>query len=293
MSKLHKKTHRVRNIQKDTLLIDYAPKAFAILGSKTAVKKAILAGQLKINGQNAQINDTLHPADILELRIREKKKQKINGIDLPIVFEDDFIILVNKPAGIAVNGNRKKTVENALRYSTRKSKQPDTLPAPVATHRIDVPTKGLVLLAKTKSALIRLNKSFQSNEVKKMYWAVVHGKAPEKGQINSPVQGKKASTHYEREKVVPSRLFENLSLLKLFPITGRTHQLRIHLQTSGHLIVGDKQYMQNQKTILGKGLYLCAAQLEFNHPISGKRLKFQIDPPGSFIRLMEREEKRF
>ncbi|MEM1120681.1 MAG: RluA family pseudouridine synthase, partial [Bacteroidota bacterium] len=199
----------------------------------------------------------------------------------------------NKPAGIAVNGNRNKTVENVVAAIAKTSKAIDALPQPVAVHRIDVPTKGLVLLAKTKSALIKLSKAFQNNEVQKMYWAIAHGKTPQKGQINQAIQGKKAITNFETLRVANSRTFEYLSLVKLLPITGRTHQLRIHLKDQGHLIVGDKMYTGSTKTILGKGLFLCAGQLQFSHPFNGKMLDLRIDIPRRFEKLLEREGSRY
>ena len=167
------------------------------------------------------------------------------------------------------------------------------MPNPVAVHRIDVPTKGLVLLAKTKSALIQLSKAFQNNQVKKTYWAVVHGKTEDNGRFNQAIQSKKAITDFETEKVVPSRIFKHLSLVKLSPITGRTHQLRIHLKDAGHLIVGDKQYAQGQKTILGKGLFLFAGGLVFEHPLSNKKIRVNLDLPNRFQKLLNREAQRF
>jgi len=295
MAKINTQKHKIKSLKGRTSIAEYAGNAFAILGSKTAARKAISGGQLFLNNKLAKEIDFVRNGDFLELKLAKAKKvKKIKGnVDLEIVFEDDYLIIINKPGGIAVNGNRNKTVENAVAAIAKKSKQADALPSPRAAHRIDVPTKGLVLLAKTKTALVKINKAFQDNEVQKTYLAVVHGKTIPSGSINAPIQGKPSTTDFMTVKTVRSRMFKNFSLVKLFPITGRTHQLRIHLNDEGHLIVGDKEYAQRQKTILGKGLFLCACRLVFTHPISGKKLDIQINPPTRFEKLLEREEERF
>ena len=202
-------------------------------------------------------------------------------------------MIINKPGGIAVNGNRFKTVENAVADLNKNNKQPDALPRPVAVHRIDVPTKGMVILAKTKKALINMSRLFQENKVSKKYMAVVHGQPQSKGQINQPIGGKKSTTNFETKRVVPSRFYKHLSLVELSPITGRTHQLRIHMKNLGHLILGDKEYAKKEKTLLGKGLFLCACGLKFPHPITDKTMDFNIQVPRRFVRTMDREEQRF
>lgn len=290
---------RVKSLTKRINIVEYCSKNFPVLRSKTAVQKAIQNGQLFLNNKPVFANDFVKNGDFIQLQKSDnqpislnKKKQKID-VELPIIYEDDWLIIVNKPGGIAVNGNRNKTVENAVIGHYKKSNESDALPSPVATHRLDVPTKGLVMLAKTKMALIRINKAFQTGKIDKAYYAVVHGKTPEKGRIEEPIKGKKSVTEFERIKVAPSQVFGHFSLVKLKPVTGRTHQLRIHMNNLGHLIVGDKLYAEKQKTVLGKGLFLCARQLSFPHPISGKTVNVKILPPKRFERFLQKEEERF
>lgn len=285
--------HRVKKDLLHISLVDYCSEAFPLLGSRTAVKKAIADGRLLRNGRPAHLTDTLQKGDRLELKGAGLSKARKYDRDLPVVYEDDHLIVVNKPGGLAVNGNRTSTVENALAGSSRPSPEPDALPRPVAVHRIDLPTKGLVLLAKTKQALIRLSKAFEENEVRKEYQAVVHGQTPGEGTIDDPIEGKEAITRFETLYTAPSRVYEHLSLVKLCPVTGRTHQLRIHLQGRGHLIVGDKAYAGRQPTILGKGLHLCACRLVFEHPATGQPIDLKIHPPEKFNKLLQRETKRF
>lgn len=295
MAKKQKKrwTYLIENLPKRLPINIVAAQAFPILGSKSAANKAIDGRRLFLNGQPAKIGDLVQNGDKLELKGTGVKKLKKIDFDLEIVYEDDFLIAINKPSGIAVNGNRNKTVENALADKNYNNKLTDALPHPVAVHRIDVPTIGIVLLAKTKTALIELGKAFQNNNVKKEYVAIVHGKPESKGRISFPIKNKKATTEFETAEVVPSKIFGHLSLVKLFPITGRTHQLRIHMKQEGHLIVGDKFYAEREKTILGKGMMLCARKISFTHPINGERLDLQIRIPKKFKHVMEREKKLF
>ena len=159
--------HRVRGITRGTSLTDYCRTAFPLLGSKTAVKKAIADGRLLVNGQPARLQTVLQKGDQLQLRGAGLPKARKFDQDLPVVWEDDHLVIVNKPGGIATNGDRVQTVENALAGSILPPPLPDALPRPVAVHRIDLPTKGLVLLAKTKSALMSMSQAFEDNQVKK------------------------------------------------------------------------------------------------------------------------------
>jgi RluA family pseudouridine synthase len=290
-SQLH--THIVKEKISEVPLDEYAAQAFPLLGSKSSARKAIDDGRLKKNGKETRPGELVSTGDQLELTSLGLPKPKTFDFDLRSVYEDDFLIIVNKPGGIAVNGNRNKTVENALAGKLPRSPHEDGLPNPIATHRIDVPTKGLVMLARTKTALIELNRAFQEKRVKKAYVAVVHGKLEGKGRIDQKIKGKTAITDYESLKVAPSRVFGHLSLVKLYPVTGRTHQLRIHLQQRGHLVVGDREYAGREKTILGKGLFLCSCFLGFEHPITGEEVAVEIPVPKRFKRLLEREAKRY
>ncbi|MEM8909918.1 MAG: pseudouridine synthase, partial [Bacteroidota bacterium] len=150
--KVKAQRHRVGPLKHPVAIVSYCAEAFPILGSKTAVKKAIAKGRLFYNGQLADFGQKLKQGDQLELRGAQLSQARKFDLEIPIVFEDDHLMVANKPAGIAVNGNRIKTLENALAGKPPLSPASDALPRPVAVHRIDVPTNGLVVLAKTKSA---------------------------------------------------------------------------------------------------------------------------------------------
>ena len=225
--------HRVRQVPDQTRIVDYCGLVFSVLGSKSATKKSIARGLLFLNGKKANTAAFVHKGDLIELRGQMVEPIRRYKMELQVVYSDDHLIIVNKPGGIAVNGNRYKTVENVLSKVNRSNPQRDALVRPVAVHRIDVPTCGLVMLAKTKTAQIRLSQAFQRNQVQKQYMALVHGLPPARGSVDEPVHGKKARTNFTTIRSVPSDNFGHLSLVKLQPITGRTHQLRIHLKKYG------------------------------------------------------------
>lgn len=285
--------HKVGGINEPTRIVDYIGDVFDMLGSRSAARKAIAAGRVKMNDSKVYPSDTIKNGDLIILTGTGIAKAKKFEFEIEQVYEDEHLIIINKPAGIAVNGNRNKTVENALAGVTQKSKLRDALPRPIAVHRIDVPTKGLVMLAKSKSALISLSNAFEINQINKEYHAIVHGIPNKTGVINKPVEGKKSESRYQLERTVKSRNFTNLSLVKLKPITGRTHQLRIHMASIGHLIVGDRLYAKDTKTILGKGLFLCASKISFQHPETKETKTVMIKLPNRFVRLLDREETRF
>lgn len=284
-------THTVRTHPPNIRIADYCGQVFEQLGSKSAAKKALKAGSIWLNGRLAQSADYVQTGDRIVYKPDIKKIKKYN-LDVPIVYEDDFCMIVDKPGGIAVNGNRYKTIENVF-ANHLKGRGSKYLSRPIVIHRLDVPTKGLLMLAKTKNAQIQLSQMFQQRKIKKTYRAIVHNQTAPTGKIDVPIKGKKAISEYQTRRVVPSKKFKHLSLVDLHPITGRTHQLRIHMEQAGHLIVGDKLYGHNQDTILGKGLFLQASRLQFRHPILNKMIDQKLPIPNRFIRLLDREEERF
>ncbi len=292
-SKKEVREHRVGRLNEKIRLVDYCGDAFPILGSKSATKKALADGRIELNSMEADGSEFLEEGDYISLTGSGISEIKVLDMDLPVVYEDEYMLVINKPGGIAVNGNRYKTVENAVANKNIGNKMKDALPRPVACHRIDVPTKGLVVLAKTKASLINIGKAFEEERIKKEYTAIVHGKTSRIGSISHRIEGKKALTKFKRLRCVPSRNYENLSMLLVRPFTGRTHQIRIHLDLEGHLIVGDKEYQRGRKTVLGKGLYLCATKLEMRHPINNGLLQLEVELPARFHRLLDREESRF
>ena len=204
---------------------------------------------------------------------------------LDILFEDDSIMVVNKPSGIlSVPG---KAVEH---HDSIVSRVKERFPAGGAVHRLDMGTSGVLVVSKTQQATSALGRQFQDRKTEKFYYAWVWGQVEKlEGTIDLPLcvdwenrprqqvnfeQGRRAITHYICLKVEADR-----SLMKLKPITGRSHQLRVHMMELGHPILGDHLYAPPEAQAAAPHLYLHAAMLSFNHPLSGERLSFEAPAP--------------
>ena len=285
--------HIVQNLSSPTRLSDYAIDIFQELPSRKSVKKAIKAGRFQVNKEVKNSGYFVQSGDLIELLASTKPIGEILQLPLEIVFEDDFLAIINKPAGLAVSGNFFKTVANALPFNLKKSNAVDALRKPLPVHRLDALTSGLLVISKTKTASIHLGQQFENQQITKQYQAIAMGTISKNGTIEMPIDDKKSLTHFEVKKSVKSLQSGQLSLVNLFPKPGRTHQLRIHLASIGCPILGDALYGNEGQILKGKGLFLSAIGLTFTHPISDEPLNFNIDVPNKFLRRMELEEKRW
>lgn len=274
-------------------LSDYAAGIFAGLETKSGVKKAVKRGQLFVDGKPASTATWIATGMQIEWRRADYVAARIFKANIDVVYEDDFLAIVVKPAGIAVSGNRFDTIENALSGIIAKSAQPDALPVPRAAHRLDSATSGLLIVAKTQKIRIDLGDMLEHRLISKTYQAIAIGETPPSGVLETPVNGKKALTRFETQKVISSIVSGRLSLLKLHPETGRTHQIRIHLATAGFPILGDKLYGNPAFMLRNKGLFLCATKLEFAHPVTNKPLNIEIEIPRKFYRFLDGEQHRW
>ena len=149
-------------------------------------------------------------------------------------------------------------------------------------HRLDNPTSGLLLVAKTKNVQVKLNQDFEEKNIRKSYLAIVSGEIPSTGTFNSPIEGKTAATKFQLKKTFQKN-DKTYSLVELFPITGRTHQIRIHLSKNGNPIVGDEVYGSSENA---KGILLAAHSLAFTHPSTKKSLHFENTFPKKFEKFI-------
>lgn len=287
------KTHRVPEGIESVRFSDYAMKVFTVIPSRNGIKKAVKRGDFLIDGIRAETGTWVKPGQVIDLCESESAEIPVYRTELIVVYEDNFIAVLNKPAGITVSGNRFKTVENALPFNLIKSTEEDALKRPAPVHRLDSPTSGLLLIAKTKIAQINLGVQFETRSIKKRYRAVVKGKVESSGRIVSEIDGRNSETEYLPVKSVPSIKNRHVTLMDLFPGTGRTHQLRRHMADSGHPVIGDKMYGEEGDLFRGKGLFLAAVELSLAHPVTGVPLNIKIVEPEKFRTFMEREERRW
>ena len=287
------KVHIVPEGVKPIRLIDYVLEIFPQMATRSSAKKALKKGAVKVDGNQRPSGWWLKPGMKLELFDLELTPPKILPMKLEVVFEDDYLAIIHKPAGISVSGNKYVTIQNALLFNLKPSSSDDAMAWPKPVHRLDFPTSGLLLIAKTSMAVIGLGKQFENKVVKKRYRAIVSGKLPKHGVVESPVADQFARTVYRSIKYIPSPMTEWLTLVDLFPETGRTHQLRIHMASLGHPIVGDKQYTIEMPLLRGKGLFLSAVEVGFVHPVTKEMMKYTIDDPSKFAALMRKEQRNF
>lgn len=277
----------------DVRLSDYGGGIFKSIPSRKGMKKAIDRGEVRVNGQPAGTGKYIGGGDLIELFDLQTRPPKPYEREIEVVFEDDFLAIVNKPAGLMTVGNAFKTLQNCLTGNLSKSKEKYALKYPRPVHRLDAATSGLVLTAKTPTAQTALGKMFAERDIKKKYAAIVTGKTEEAGNFAEEIDGKSACTRFEAISVVPSLRNDYLTLLHLYPETGRTHQIRKHTAAAGHPIFGDKLYGKEGEIYRGKGLFLAAIGLTFIHPITEQEMSVHISPPHKFASLLLREERRW
>ncbi|WP_350290112.1 RluA family pseudouridine synthase [uncultured Croceitalea sp.] len=255
------------------------------VSTKSALKKALKKGYVTVNGKVASTATMLSGGEELVLAIPEKTSpNKKLVFPLTILFEDEHLTAILKPAGILVSGNTFKTIAAALPKNLKPSTLADaTIPQPV--HRLDYATTGILLVGKTSSAIRALNKLFEEKAITKTYFAVTIGNMLPNGEITSAIGGKQAQSSYAVDQTVPSERFGYLNLVKLTPKTGRRHQLRKHLLSIGSPILGDATYNHEHLILKGKGLYLHAYSLEFIHPFTKEEMHITAKLPEKFKRI--------
>ena len=264
--------------------------------SRGQVAGAIRAGTVRLNGAIPKQATPVAEGDVIEYSIAERPvlDAQPEAIDLDIVFEDDELLVVDKPAGMVTHpahGARDGTLVNAL-LSHAGSLPGDPL-RPGLVHRLDRDTSGLLVVAKTESALRALGKAMMRRAIGRKYLGLVigipeHPKGTVEGNIGRDpnnrlkyaltADGKPAVTHYElREKLV------HASELTFTLETGRTHQIRVHMAALGYPIVNDPVYGKIEPRVDLPGQALHAWQLTFAHPVTGEAMAFEVPPPVDYV----------
>ncbi len=278
--------HKVDSLEVETRLSDYDFQNFKTIPSRKQLKISIKRGLIFIDGKLGYTGDRLRGGELIEVySFEDRKNIPVLELALEVVYEDEVMALVHKPAGIEVSGNKFRTLEHSLPFNLKQSISDDSLTKPQAIHRLDYATSGIVLIGKTRSSVISLNRAFELRNVEKEYLAVVHGTCDARFESKLNIDGKETMTSFELISKIPSESFGALSLLKCFPLTGRRHQIRIHLADLGHQILGDKLYREDDKVLKGKGMFLHALALSFPHPTTGEVKRFSTVAPSKFKKL--------
>jgi len=278
-------THEVPTLLVRQRLQEYAVGIFRTLQSRKSVKNAIKKGIIYINAEVGYTGDWISGGETIDLYQPSEPKKPVLDFKLDILYEDKHLAVIYKPSGILVSGNKRFTIENALPFNLTKSSQTDALSRPEPIHRLDYPTSGALLIGKTVSAVIALNLNFEIRTMSKTYTAVTIGNMNEAGIIEAPIDQRPSTSEYKKLISIPSEKYGALNLISLIPHTGRRHQLRKHLSQLGHPIFGDHLYGIDGLVLKGKGLFLHATQLQFEHPITKEDVRVTAPLPKKFTKL--------
>lgn len=264
--------------------------------SRSRIKELVQSGEVLVNGNKSKVSYKVQKGDLIQVTVLplEPLALEAENIPLDIVYEDEDVIVVNKPQGMVVHpavGHPSHTLVNALLYHTRDLADSPEGFRPGIVHRIDKDTSGLLMVAKNAAARESLEKQLATKSNKRQYLAIVHGNfAEEEGTIDAPIgrnpkdrkqmavvdKGKSAVTHF---KVLEQ--YQGYSLVECQLETGRTHQIRVHMAYIGHPLAGDPLYGP-RKTLPGHGQFLHAKTLGFEQPRTGEWLEFSVQPPEIF-----------
>lgn len=279
------KLHIVPNIASPIRLQEYGVGIFIAVATKSALKKALKKKFITVNDTIASSATIINGGECISLSIPGEISPKKKLIfPLKVLFEDEHLAVIHKPAGILVSGNCFKTIAHALAQNIQQSTLLDaTKPQPV--HRLDFATTGILLVGKSSSSIRALNKMFEDSKVEKTYYAITIGEMKDRGKIDSEIDGKKSLSNFEVIESVFSKRFGKLNLVKLIPLTGRRHQLRKHLSSIGNPILGDAVYGIENLILRGQGLYLHAYSLRFIHPFTNKQVFIKDEFPQRFKKL--------
>lgn len=275
--------------------------------SRSYIQKLIEQEAIQVNGKSTKSNYKLRLRDQIEVNIPDPipLEVKAEEINLNIVYEDEDVIVINKPQGMVVHpahGNYTGTIVNALLSHCDNLSGINGVMRPGIVHRIDKDTSGVIVIAKNNEAHVSLSEQLKEHSITRCYNALVEGRVKnDQGTIETLIgrnpkdrkemavvtrNGKKAVTHY-----TVLETFENHTLIEARLETGRTHQIRVHMSYIGHPIVGDPVYGYKKQRFDTKGQLLHARILGFVHPRTGQYMEFEAPLPEYFIDILNKIRK--
>lgn len=268
--------------------------------SRSYLQKLLSEGRACWNGKVLKASWKTKTGLLITLDIPEPEPTDIKpeAIELDIVYEDSWIIVINKPQGMVVHpaaGHRQGTLVHALlHHCSGQLSDINGVIRPGIVHRIDKDTSGLLIAVKDNQIHRKISEQIRRHEVNRIYQAIVHDRVTvEKGLIDAPIG--RDPRNRKRMAVVPGgkpaisrfktlQSSDRASWLEVELETGRTHQIRVHMQYIGHPIVGDPLYAGHRPDYGLKGQALHAGRIVFEHPMTGQTLDLRVDPPDSFLK---------
>jgi 23S rRNA pseudouridine1911/1915/1917 synthase len=271
--------------------------------SRAQVQKLISNGRAFVDGKRRRSSYKLKVNERIEVddAIHSESQLKPEKIPLTVIHEDEHLIVIDKFSGLVVHpgaGRQTDTLANALLHRFPEIEGVGPKDKPGIVHRLDKETSGVILVARNVMAYEELQRQFKEREVEKLYLGLVWGKMPqEEGKITwaigrhtkhggrMSIKTKKPRTAETSYKVKKSIV--DFSLLEIRPITGRTHQIRVHLAASGHPIVGDSRYGRRKEKSSCPRLFLHAYRLTVTHPSTGQKVSFRSPLPFDLTQFLE------
>lgn len=271
--------------------------------SRSFISKLIKKGLILVNGEVKKPKYIVKKGDLIQVDIPERKDLEPYPEDIPldIIYEDDDIIVVNKPKGMVVHpapGSPNKTLVNALLNYTNHLSDINGKIRPGIVHRLDKDTSGVLVVAKNNKAHMDIAKQLKERSIKRIYIAFVHGVLnKDEGVIDAPIgrnprnRLKMAVTHINsKEAITRFKVLERFSkytLVELSLYTGRTHQIRVHLSYINHPVVGDSLYTNRKNEFGIKTQMLHALKLGLKSPSTGQYMEFEAKPLDEFTKVLE------
>lgn len=271
--------------------------------SRNKIQKLINDNNILVNGKSVKTSYIVRVDDLIECDFLYKEKIDILPEDIPldIVYEDDDLLVVNKPSGMVVHpavGNYSHTLVNALMYHCNNLSQVNGVIRPGIIHRIDADTSGLLLVAKNDMAHVDLAKQISEKSVKREYIALVDGVIKEDtATIDAPIgrdvkNRKKMCVTADNSKDAITNIkvierYKNSTLITCSLLTGRTHQIRVHMNYIGHSVINDPVYGSKKLVDSLFGQMLHARKIGFVHPRTHEYMEFSCEPPEKFLDILE------
>lgn len=271
--------------------------------SRNKIQKLINDNNILVNGKSVKTSYIVRVDDLIECDFLYKEKINILPEDIPldIVYEDDDLLVVNKPSGMVVHpavGNYSHTLVNALMYHCNNLSQVNGVIRPGIIHRIDADTSGLLLVAKNDMAHVDLAKQISEKSVKREYIALVYGVIKEDtATIDAPIgrdvkNRKKMCVTADNSKDAITNIkvierYKNSTLITCSLLTGRTHQIRVHMNYIGHSVINDPVYGSKKLVDSLFGQMLHARKIGFVHPRTHEYMEFTCEPPEKFLDILE------
>ena len=279
--------------------------------TRSQVQGFIEEKKVKVNGVARKSSYNLKSGEKVEIEYELTRPPKIKPENVPVdvLYSDDHIAIIDKPSGMVVHpgaGKSHHTLVSSLLYRFPDLKEVGPEERPGIVHRLDKETSGLMVVARNLKAYEQLQQQFRKREVEKTYLGLIRGRMSEKkGKISWSIgrhvkhgerisvktkKPREAETHYSVQKE-----YEEYSLLEIKPLTGRTHQIRVHMAASGHPLAGDTRYGHRKSKPSFPRLFLHASCLSFIHPETQKRVEFSSPLPQdlkSFLEKLEEKKKK-